>query len=149
MFELNLILTYFYRSPWSEAAPLHLSSFMPGNTTERKLHEAGSTTGSHAEQPVFQKETQTDTTLFEDPFKTSIQPYTLFGGDTSMEGNKSPTKKNDEDFNFAPNIIDAISPGAIGDRSFANQFEQEVAVPYRLRMSEYNPLSYQGMFFTG
>ena len=70
------------------------------------------------------------------------------GGDNdpSIEGPKSPNKKsNDLEFHFAPNF-DAISPGAIGDRSFTANFDEveEEPVSFRTRMSEYNPLSYQG-----
>ena len=65
-----------------------------------------------------------------------------------MEGRKSPNKKTNEVFQLSPNI-DAISPGAIGDRSFVANFDEveEEITSYRSRMSEYNPLSYQGTKF--
>ena len=63
-----------------------------------------------------------------------------------MEGMKSPGKKSDDgEFHFSPHF-DAISPGAIGDRSFTAHYDEdeEPPVAYRIRISEYNPLSYQG-----
>ena len=63
-----------FRTSWQEDITM--------GGVERKSTECGSVVSScqgNQAPAIFQKETQTETTLFEDPFTTNIQPYTLFG----------------------------------------------------------------------
>lgn len=139
-----------YRSPWPNPPSLHLSSFGGVNNEikpdESKHEFATSIPSCLKSMSGFPKSTQTETTLFEDPFKPSIQPYTLFG-ETSLDAGLSPNRKEQDDFTFEP-VPDPVSPGTIGERIFQqfedNANEEEPSIPFRLRMSEYNPLSYQG-----
>lgn len=135
-----------FRSPWPNPPSLHFSSFGGGAEAAHSL-DPEDRLASHlqsVDKSLFQKETQTETSLFDDPFKTSIQQYSLFGGDGSTNEPGSGA-----DFNFNP-VLEPTSPGVVGDRSFTQQQQQQqdedVAemFPYRLRVSEYNPLSYQG-----
>lgn len=122
-----------FRSPWPNPPSLHFSSF--GGVSNSNAQAESS-------KQIFQKETQTETSLFDEPFKPSIQQYTLFGEAPESTG-------NDQGFDI-DTLNEPTSPGIVGDRSFTHQEREEVDVeelfPYRLKISEYNPLSYQGNF---
>lgn len=140
------------RSPWLNQPPsLHFSSFGPV-TAANASQAFGTPSASQSQdrQPLYQKETQTETTLFEDPFRPSIQQYTLFG-EPKEDGEDDRQPRN---FDFSQ--MEPTSPGVVGDRIFANQrhgkmdeeaTEENVMFPYRLTVSEYNPSSYQGKPF--
>jgi len=132
-----------YRSPWPNPPSLHFSSFGGGGAEAAHSLDPDGRLTSHQQsidKSLFQKETQTETSLFDDPFKASIQQYSLFGGDDANEPGGGG------EFNFNP-VLEPTSPGVVGDRSFTHQQQEEDVAemfPYRLRVSEYNPISYQG-----
>lgn len=129
-----------FQSPWPNPPSLHFSSFGGDRTSANTA----------ANKSIFQKETQTETTLFEEPFKSSIQQYSLFGGDDNGDADIDIPQ---DDFSFNP-VLEPTSPGVVGDRNIhpqQSQFQRDLGdeeamnmFPYRLRISEYNPLSYQG-----
>lgn len=133
-----------FQSPWPNPPSLHFSSFggEPGGAAAASANN---------DKPLFQKTTQTETSLFEDPFKTSIQQYSLFGGDGTGEAD---VDNPHGDFSFNP-VLEPTSPGVVGDRTTHHPHHEHMQrelgdeetlemFPYRLRISEYNPLSYQG-----
>ena len=130
-----------FQSPWPNPPSLHFSSFGGEETSANTA----------ANRSLFPKETQTETSLFEEPFKHSIQQYSLFGADGTGEADVDNPQ---EDFSFNP-VVEQTSPGVVGDRNnhqHQDQFQQDLAdeqaiemFPYRLKISEYNPLSYQGI----
>ena len=135
-----------YRSPWPNPPTLHLSSFGvnggdgSNNKREKSLKQASSNP----------KETQTDTSLYDDlDFKiANAQPYSLFG-ETLIEGGLKPNieermqrSQSKENFGLT-SAIDAKNPVLTGDQGL--YLNQNLPFPYQLRMSEYNPLSYQGI----
>ena len=136
-----------FRSPWrDQPSSLHFSSF--GVANDGKVSNVFDTPNTTT-QPQFQKETQTETTLFEDPFRPVIQQYRLFGEPCNEE---EKDNKDTKEFDF-DQAMEPTSPGVVGDRGFTYKHkpqedemreEDDVMFPYRLRVSEYNPLSYQG-----
>eukprot|EP00111_Clytia_hemisphaerica_P016549 TCONS_00049043-protein len=105
----------------------------------------GDRTSSAADKPLFQKEAQTETSLFGEPFKPYVQQYSLFG-ENGAEGASAAENQPQDDFPFNPVIVDPTSPGVVGDRAQQKErADDEILTmfPYRLRVSEYNPLSYQ------
>lgn len=156
--SLNVEADSDLHSPWqNDPSSLHFSSFGPPTTFDSPAGKyAARASQQNQKRGLFQKETQTETTLFEDPFRSSFQQYRLFGEPKDEE---SESKLQQRNYDFT-DVIEPTSPGVVGDRHFtgeqqrhyqqqqqqqsADDVSDDVMFPYRLRVSEYNPLSYQG-----
>ena len=101
----------------------------------------------------FQKGTQTHSTQHQEPFRPTIQPYTLYGEEISGTRSGSPSDKNDNGFLCRP-VVEQTSQGAVRDNHSIHMVDEQysgqcnsednIAYPYQLKLSDYNPLSYQG-----
>lgn len=136
----------------------HMFLKNPGKT-EMKTNEAlFSSTQSMLDnfkpkKSSFQKATQTDCTQYQEPLRPTIQPYTLCGEEVSGKRSGSRNDKSDNGFLCQP-VVEQTSQGAVRDNhsihmvdeqySLQYNSEDNIAFPYQLKLSDYNPLSYQG-----
>ena len=101
----------------------------------------------------LQKGTQTDCTQYQEPFRPTIQPYSMCVEEIDGTRSGSPDNKKSNGFLCRP-VIEQTSQGAVRDdnsihtvdEQYSGQHNNEdnIVFPFQLKLSDYNPLSYQG-----